>query len=56
MSNLTGIFVSLTTGGQWWAGTNDHLYIGVVGSVGGREFALDVAGFNDFEKGTVVPY
>lgn len=56
MSEITGIFVSLTTGGQWWAGTNDHLYLGVVGTVGGREFALDVANFDDFEEGTVVPY
>ena len=56
MSNLDGIFVSLTTAGQWWAGTDDHLYIGVVGTVGGREFALNVEGFNDFEKGTVVTY
>lgn len=56
MSNISGIFVSLTTAGQWWAGTDDHLYLGVVGTVGGREFALDVEGFNDFEKGTVVTY
>lgn len=56
MSNISGIFVSLTTAGQWWAGTDNHLYLGVVGTVGGREFALDVEGFNDFEKGTVVTY
>jgi len=56
MSILNGIFVSLTTAGQWWAGTNDHLYIGIVGTVGGREFALNVDGFDDFEEGTVVPY
>lgn len=56
MSNLNGIFVSLTTAGQSWAGTDNHLYIGIVGTVGGREFALAVNGFNDFEEGTVVPY
>lgn len=56
MSRLNGIFVSLTTAGQWWSGTNDHLYIGVVGTVGGREFALAVDDFDDFEEGTVVPY
>jgi hypothetical protein len=56
MSKITGIFVSLTTAGVWWAGTNDHLYLGVVGTVGGREFALGVDGFDDFEAGTVVPY
>ena len=56
MSQVTGIFVSLTTANQWWAGTNDHLYLGVAGTVGGREFALAVDGFDDFEEGTVVPY
>lgn len=39
-----------------WAGTDDPIYIGVVGKGGGREFALDVEGFNDFEKGTDVKY
>ena len=56
MSKINGIFVSLSTAGQWWAGTNNHLYLGVVGTVGGREFALNVAGFDDFEEGTVVTY
>lgn len=56
MSKITGIFVSLTTANPWWAGTNDHLYLGVVGTVGGREFALDVEGFDDFEEGTIVTY
>ena len=56
MSKLSGIFVSLTTASQWWAGSNDHLYLGVVGTVGGREFALNVDGFDDFEEGSVVTY
>jgi hypothetical protein len=56
MSDLNGIFVSLTTSGVWWAGTNDHLYLGVAGTVGGREFALGVDGFDDFEEGTIVTY
>ena len=56
MSKINGIFVSLTTAGVWWAGTDDHLYLGVVGTVGGREFALGVDGFDDFEAGTVVTY
>lgn len=56
MSDIDGIFVSLKTGSQWWAGTNDHLYIGVVGTVGGREFALGVDEFDDFEEGTTVTY
>jgi hypothetical protein len=56
MSELNGIFVSLTTGAAWWSGTNDHLYIGIGGTVGGREFALAVDDFDDFEEGTVVTY
>ncbi len=56
MSNVNGIFVSLSTSNVWWAGTNDHLYLGIVGTVGGREFALAVDGFDDFEEDTVVTY
>jgi hypothetical protein len=56
MSELTGIFVSLSTSGFSWAGTDDHLYLGVTGTIGGREFALAVAGFDDFEEGSVVTY
>lgn len=56
MSRLNGIFVSLTTADQWWAATNNHLYIGVAGTVGGREFALNVEDFDDFEEGMVVTY
>jgi hypothetical protein len=57
MSELEGMFVSLTTGSTWsWSGTNDHVYLGVAGTVGGREFALGVDGFDDFEEGTVVTY
>ena len=56
MSRITGIFVSLTTAAPAWTGTDDQLYLGVVGTVGGREFNLNVAGFDDFEEGTVVPY
>ena len=51
MSEINSIFVSLTTAGDQW-GTDDHVYLGVVGTVGGREFALAVAGYNDFEPGT----
>ncbi len=56
MSTINGIFVSLRTDDFSWHGTNDHLYLGVVGTVGGREFALNVAGFDDFEEGTTVTY
>jgi hypothetical protein len=40
MSQLTGIAVTLKTASDVDAGTDDHLYIGVVGTGGGREFPL----------------
>jgi hypothetical protein len=40
MAQLTGMAVTLTTADEDEAGTDDHLYIGVVGSGGGREFPL----------------
>ncbi|MDH3706453.1 MAG: hypothetical protein OES57_10325 [Acidimicrobiia bacterium] len=56
MSAIDGIFVSLDTFNQSWAGTDDHVYLGVVGTVGGREFAVAVSGFDDFEPGHPVTY
>lgn len=57
MSEVTGIFVSLTTDdAPPWAGTDNHVYVGVVGTVGGREFALGVPAFDDFEPGSTVGY
>ncbi|MBI4262735.1 MAG: hypothetical protein HY657_00005 [Acidobacteria bacterium] len=56
MSHLRGMVVQLKTKAQSGAGTDDHLYIGVVGSGGGREFPLDVRDFNDFESGSDVKY
>ncbi|MBN8246698.1 MAG: hypothetical protein J0L84_04560 [Verrucomicrobia bacterium] len=56
MADIEGIVVELTTGSQSWAGTNDQLFLGVVGTRGGREFNLDVSGFNDFEPNTKVNY
>lgn len=53
MSAINGIFVSLDTADPWWAGTDDHLYLGVVGTVGGREFALDNRSVDDFEPGVM---
>jgi hypothetical protein len=38
---VTGIYLSLTTGSQDWAGTDDALYLGLAGTVGGREFFID---------------
>lgn len=56
MSEITGIFVSLTTGTGQWSGTDDHIYVGICGTVGGREFALNVEDFDDFEERTTVGY
>lgn len=56
MSKLLGITVGLKTGPGQWSGTDDHIYVGIQGKGGGREFPLDVAGFDDFEAGTYVIY
>lgn len=56
MTHLRGMIVELVTGNDKFAGTDDMIYIGVVGKGGGREFPLDVNSFNDFEKGTTVKY
>jgi hypothetical protein len=47
MSHLRGILVELDTD----SGTDDQIYVGVVGRGGGREFPLATANFNDFEPG-----
>jgi hypothetical protein len=56
MAHVQGIVVNLVTGSGERDATDDKIYIGVVGTDGGREYPLDVAGFNDFEKGTNVTY
>jgi len=56
MTGLRGIMVKLKTKNEPGAGTDDHIYIGVVGSGGGSEFPLDVPSFNDFEQGTDIKY
>jgi hypothetical protein len=38
---VTGIYLSLSTGPEPWAGTDDALYLGLAGTVGGREFFID---------------
>lgn len=53
---LRGIVVQLNTGTAPEAGTDDALYLGVSGGSGGREFPLDVAWFDDFERRTRVKY
>lgn len=56
MTTVRGMVVRLKTKMGSHAGTDDHIYIGVVGMGGGREFPLDVRGFGDFEPGTYVKY
>src|SRR5262245_47638720 len=53
MSHVRGILVRLETASDSDADTDDHIYIGVVGTRGGREFPLDTAGKDDFEPGLV---
>lgn len=56
MSHVRGMLVRLRTHTSGGAGTDEHIYIGVAGPGGGREFPLDVTDFNDFEAGTDVKY
>ncbi len=53
---LRGMVVQLNTGTAKEAGTDDALYIGVSGTAGGREFPLDVAWFDDFERRSRIKY
>lgn len=53
---LRGLVVRLHTGTGRRSGTDDMLYVGVSGSRGGREFPLDVAFFDDFERRSRVKY
>jgi hypothetical protein len=53
---LRGIVVYLATGTAPRSGTNDALYVGVSGTQGGREFPLDTAFFDDFERRSRVRY
>jgi len=50
MVQLTGMAVTLTTDGDDDSDTDDHLYIGIIGSGGGREFPLD-SEKEDFNQG-----
>ncbi|UCE74632.1 MAG: hypothetical protein JSV56_02735 [Methanomassiliicoccales archaeon] len=56
MTALKGILVRLKTKKESGAGTDDHIYIGIVGSGGGGEFPLDVIGFKNFQEGSKVKY
>ncbi len=56
MAEMQGMVVRLKTKDEKRAGTDDHIYVGVVGTGGGSEFPLDVPGFNDFKKGHDITY
>lgn len=60
MHKVKGIWVLLrtaqTTQGISGPGTDDHVYVGIIGRHGGSEFPLDVRDFDDFEAGTSVKY
>lgn len=46
--------VTVSTGSQWFAGTDDYIYITLVGTEGCSERTLlDKALYNDFERGAV---
>ncbi|XP_061601684.1 polyunsaturated fatty acid 5-lipoxygenase isoform X1 [Cololabis saira] len=49
--------VTIATGSQWFAGTDDYIYITLVGMEGCSERTLlDKALYNDFERGAVDSY
>lgn len=53
MAILRGIVVDLIIGDN---GTDDHIYIGVIGTGGGREFPLNTNDFDDFEANSETRY
>ncbi|CAL8298690.1 unnamed protein product [Merluccius merluccius] len=49
--------VTVATGGQWFAGTDDYIYITLVGTERcGEKTLLDKPMYNDFERGAVDSY
>ncbi|XP_075384028.1 polyunsaturated fatty acid 5-lipoxygenase isoform X2 [Tenrec ecaudatus] len=49
--------VTVATGSQWFAGTDDYIYLSLVGSTGCSEkHLLDKPFYNDFERGAVDSY
>jgi len=56
MSHLKGMIVRLATHHQRHSETDDMIYIGFFGKRGGREVALDVKDFKEFQRGTDVFY
>ncbi|MXQ85772.1 hypothetical protein E5288_WYG016364 [Bos mutus] len=46
--------VTVATGSQWFAGTDDYIYLSLVGSAGCSEkHLLDKPFYNDFERGAL---
>ena len=56
MANIKTIVVQLSTSADAGSGTNDHVYLGLVGRLGGAEFPLAVDNFNDFKEDDTVNY
>ncbi len=53
---VQGMLVTVKTSSFRGAGTDEYVYVGLVGRGGGSEFPLDVQGFDDLEEGTRVKY
>ena len=54
MGAVSGISLIVRTGQTRTAGTDDAVYLGIVGTGQGREFNLDVAGVDDYEPGSAI--
>ncbi|XP_053730344.1 polyunsaturated fatty acid 5-lipoxygenase isoform X1 [Synchiropus splendidus] len=55
LAGMRSYTVTVATGGQWFAGTDDYVYVTLVGSEGCSERSLlDKALYNDFERGAQV--
>lgn len=53
-SAMPSYTVTVATGSQWFAGTDDYIYLSLVGSAGCSEkHLLDKPFYNDFERGAV---
>lgn len=51
---MPSYFVTVATGNQWFAGTDDYIYLTLVGLAGTSErHLLDKPFYNDFERGAV---
>lgn len=56
MPDLSGIFVTIKTSDKTDSETDDHLFLGIEGTGGGREFNLNVRDFDDFQRGALEQY